>query len=114
MKKRPIESAERDSALTPTSTYDDGEFIRTSLVIGTGEKSGSIDIVSAKTGKRVAQLNVFVFGDDNLIVDVIDVDERNPARQALFFPPNSPSVRSRLPKGATLVSVDFRKKFGAE
>jgi hypothetical protein len=97
-----------EKAHTPTSTYDDGEFERTSLVIGTGENHGSVDIVSARTGKRVAQLNLYVYGDDQLIVDVIDLEERLSQRSAFGFSRSQGRFSLALPPDASLVSVDFR------
>ena len=97
-------------ALTPTSTFDDGEFERTSLVIGTRANHGSVDIVSALTCKRIAQMNLFLYENDHrIIVDVIDVDERFHKRTLLGFSRTKGRFTLALPSDASLSSVDFRR-----
>lgn len=89
---------------TPVSTHDDGKFIRTALVVrpDAGDE-GSVAIVDPE-GNRLALLNLFVYDNGNLIVDVIDVDERFANRTALAF---RDSRRESLAAGK-VVSVDFR------
>lgn len=90
-------------SLTPTTTHDDGTFVRTALVAVPGSDSGSVAIVNPE-GKRFALLNVFLYEDGSLIVDVIDSDERYEARTALVF---NDGQRQSLP-AAKVVSADFR------
>jgi hypothetical protein len=99
-------------AQTPTSTFDDGTFVRTAIVLrGDNGEEGSLDVVD-RDGKRIAQINLFWTPDDDegrahLMADVIDVDGRFTERRALVF---SPRERRQLqvPEGGNLVGVDFR------
>lgn len=91
------------NAHTHVTTHDDGKFIRTALVAVPGQDSGSIAIVNPE-GKRFALINVFLYEDGTLIVDVIDSDERYEARRALVF---NDGQRQSLP-AAKVVSADFR------
>jgi hypothetical protein len=89
---------------TPVTTHDDGTFIRTALVVRPGaEDEGSVAIVDPQ-GKRLALLNLFAYENGNLIVDVIDVDERFANRSALAFREG----RRQALDAAKVVSVDFR------
>lgn len=92
-------------AITPTTTHDDGTFIRTAIVIEPGaENEGSIAIV-LPDGTRLALLNIFVYEDGKqVIVDVVDTDERYEERTALTFADN---LRQSLP-AAKVVSANFR------
>ena len=106
---RPELRPSRD-ATTPTTTHDDGTFIRTALVVS-GDH-GSIALVTAD-GTRGAQVNVFYEASNNdgeecLMVDVIDVDNRYTERRALVF---SPTERKSLdvPKGGNLVASHFAR-----
>lgn len=95
------------AAYTPTSTYDDGTFTRTALVMTTGE-TGSVD-VCLPDGTRLCQINVSVCdGGDVLIVDTIDVDRRYSVKRALTFSTEKREIVN-VPTGGTLVSADFRK-----
>lgn len=104
----------REDARTPTTTYDDGKFVRTALVVGEGEY-GSVDVVCARTGKRLCQLNVFYEpkaadgAEDALMVDVIDVEKRYPARRALVFSRTKGRSHINVPEDGNLVGVDFRR-----
>lgn len=91
-------------AQTPTRTFDDGRFIRTAIIVGEKNDSGSLDIVDGATGARLAQLNIFV-SSDGLIVDVIDVDGQFASHRAIGFKAGVPA-RVETDK---LVSTDFRK-----
>lgn len=98
-------------ATTRTTTRTDTEdgFTRTAIVCDAGD-GPSVDLVTS-SGVRLAQVNISFTLDDEgnevLIVDVIDVDKRYQRRRALAF---SPKVRRemKVPRGGTLVSVDFR------
>ena len=92
-------------AQTKVTTYDDSEFKRTALVIQS-DNQGSIDILDA-TGKRVAQLNIFLTADECLIVDTIDVEDMWDERMVLTF--RGPTDRERILKAGKVNSVDFRK-----
>lgn len=100
-------------AYTKINVYDDGTFIRTALVIGTGD-TGSVDIVDSE-GVRLAQVNISLVrghaedGGEVLIVDTIDVDKRYDSKRALVFSPTS-RAHSDVPEGGSLVSADFRVK----
>jgi hypothetical protein len=109
---KPASSASKD-ATTHTSIHDDGKFRRTALVI-VGRDTGSVDVVMAD-GTRLCQINISFLPSPSsdgrreaLIVDVIDVDNRYPERRALAFS-NTERAVIDVPKGGTLVSVDFRK-----
>lgn len=97
-------------ATTKTTTYNDGKFVRTAIVVGGDEENtGSIDLVDAD-GARLAQVNISFLPDSDglevLIVDVIDVDNRYTNRRMLAF-----TSTERVIKDAPgrLVSVDFRR-----
>lgn len=93
------------NALTPTTTNDDGKFIRTAIVAG-GD-AGSVAIVDSD-GNRLALLNLFFYPDtDSLIVDVIDVDERYNTRAALTFNDGQREFHNTAGK---VVSTDFRNR----
>lgn len=85
-KKKSTATANKPStiATTATSTFDDGKFVRTSLLVGEG--SGSVDLVCGKDGRtRLAQVNVFYTSDGTLMVDVIDVDGQFASHRAIGF-----------------------------
>jgi hypothetical protein len=100
-------------AFTQTAVYDDGTFIRTALVIGTGD-TGSIDLVDSE-GVRIAQVNISLVrgyvedGGEVLIVDTIDVDKRYARKMALCFS-NGERRMLNVPEGGSLISADFRVK----
>lgn len=98
-------------ATTDTTTFDDGTFVRTALMIE-GTDTGSVDVVN-KAGKRLCQINISLGTakecDEYLIVDVIDVDKRYTKRRALVFSPDK-RAEMDVPEGGNLVSTDFRKK----
>ena len=94
------------NAETKTTTFDDGAFLRTALVVDEAHV-GSIDVVD-KRGKRLGQINIFV-GEDSLIVDVLDIEKRFPNKRALAFTRHSSRDMDAFPE-STLVSVDFRRK----
>lgn len=106
-------------ATTPTTTFQDDKFVRTALVVSNDadpkRELGSIDVVRIVNGKveRLAQINIFHAlkssdGEELLMVDVIDVDERYTTRRALVF---SPTERAHLdvPKGGNLVASHFAR-----
>jgi hypothetical protein len=82
---KPMTTPSKD-ARTQVSTYDDGRFIRTALIIS-GSEVGSIDLVNAE-GVRLAQINISHLpnghgnghGDECTIVDVIDMSDRYQTR----------------------------------
>lgn len=89
---------------THVTTHDDGTFVRTALVVRpSADDEGSIAIVDPE-GNRLALLNLFVYDNGNLIVDVIDVDERFGKRTALTFV----GGRRQALDGAKVISADFR------
>lgn len=91
-------------AITPTTTHDDGTFIRTAIVVvPTAGDKGSVAIVTPD-GTRLALVNIFAYDSGNLVVDVIDVDERFGKRAALTF---IDGQRHRL-EGNKVISADFR------
>lgn len=94
------------NAETKTTTFDDGTFLRTALVVR-APRAGSIDVLD-KRGKRVCQINIFV-GEGSLIVDVLDVDKHFPRKRALCFTKQERRVMETF-EASTLVSVDFRGK----
>jgi hypothetical protein len=109
-------------ATTPTTTREDPEdgFIRTALIVANDAdpkhgETGSVDLVRIVKGKvvRVAQVNVSYLpnsdGEECLIVDVIDVDDRYTERRMLSFSPSERKAED-VPKGGNLVSTDFRRK----
>lgn len=73
-------------ASTDMTTYDDGKFVRTAIVVKEGGAGGSLDIVDSK-GRRIGQLNIFVQeGEEpSLMVDIIDVDHVFEKHRALGF-----------------------------
>jgi len=89
------------NAETPTTTYTDGKFRRTALIIGP-ENAGSVDVVTAE-GERLAQLNLFITEDGVFMADVIDVDERYKTHLALGFPEG----RRTVTKAGTVVGAHF-------
>ena len=94
------------NAETKTTTFDDGTFLRTAIVVP-APRAGSIDVID-KRGKRVCQINTFV-GEDSLIVDVLDVDKRFPLKRALCFTKQERRVMETF-EASSLVSVDFRSR----
>lgn len=94
-----------NDAQTTTTTHDDGRHLRTALVADTGNDGGSIAIVD-RNGTRLALINLFVYDNGNLIVDVIDVDDRYNTRNALTFVDGH---RQFLP-ASKVISADFRNK----
>ncbi len=97
-------------ARTRTTSRDDGKFVRTAVVIPCQGSPGSVDLVDPD-GQLLVRVNVSLLRQpdgETLIVDVIDVAERYVERKAIGF---SRSERTTLdvPKGGTLVSVDFRR-----
>jgi len=96
-----------ERAASHVTEHDDGKFIRTAIVAE--EKGTSFDIVDEK-GMRLAVVNVFPFRNDagkvdHVIIDVIDVDERFPAKLALIF--NEGKREFHVTDG-NLVCADFR------
>lgn len=119
--RTPLAPESRD-AFTPTTTFDDGRFQRTAIVVydsshpaDFADKQGSVDVVRIVDGKvqRLAQINLFHAvnsdGQELLMVDVIDVDKRYPTRRALVF---SPTSRAHLdvPEGGNIVASHFARK----
>lgn len=94
-------------ALTTTTTHDDGTFVRTALVIDSGEGTGgSVDLINAN-GELLARVNVFT--DDRgdwLAVDVCDVGDRFTERRVLSF---TDGRRQSLDAGS-VGAVDFRRE----
>lgn len=91
-------------AITPTTTHDDGSFVRTAIVVEAhADNKGSVAIVSPD-GTRLALVNIFFYEEGNLVVDVIDVDERYGKRAALTF---LDGQRCSL-DAAKVISADFR------
>lgn len=93
-------------AFTKTTTFDDGTFVRTALVVE-GPGVGSIDLVN-KAGKRIAQVNIS-YSPNCLIVDVIDVDKKFKQRRFHAFS-NNERKDVDFPKDGKLGSVDFRNE----
>jgi len=96
-------------SLTPTTTHDDGRFVRTAIVLDPSTGVSSVDLVTPD-GVLLARVN-FVpsrVEGESLIVDVIDVSGRYETKRALTF---SPTERRQVdvPEGGSLVSVDFRR-----
>ena len=88
---------------TKTTTYDSGGFTRTALVITPGP-GGSVDLVDPD-GNRLAQVNMFnIPGEDHLIVDVIDIDDRYSDKHAMTF---NDGKRQVIPVNY-LVSADYK------
>ena len=89
---------------THVTTHDDGTFIRTALVVRPkAEDEGSVAIVDPE-GNRLALINLFAYENGNLVVDVIDADERFGRRAALTF---IDGQRHSL-DAAKVISADFR------
>jgi hypothetical protein len=96
-------------ATTPTTTHDDGTFVRTAIVVEPhADNKGSVAIVSPN-GTRLALVNIFAYENGNLVVDVIDTDERFGKRAALTF---IDGQRHSL-DAAKVISADFRDLKGA-
>lgn len=99
-----------EDAQTPTTTYDDGNFVRTAIVVD--RAGGSFDLVAAD-GTRLAEINVFTYPHqrpedapaDHVIVDVIDVDDKWTKRTALTFPDG----QRQFHETHKVTSVEFRK-----
>ena len=99
-----------DSAISEVTTYDDGKFERTAIII---EEGGvSFDLLD-KFGNRVAQINAFSYFSehdpkrlDHVIIDVIDIDKRFGDNCALTF---TDGMRKYL-EASNLVSVDLKRK----
>lgn len=71
-----------------TTTYDDGKFIRTAIVVQ-DHNGSSFDLVD-EYGERLCLINAFVMRDDDgnmtqISVDVIDIDEKFKTKRALTF-----------------------------
>ena len=99
-------------AQTPVTTYNDGKFILTALVMK-GEGTGSIAILDAN-GRRLAEVNISYLpectdpNEEVLIVDVIDVEKRWTRKAGLVFN-NHQRQRLELDAPSNLVSADFRR-----
>ncbi len=91
-------------SLTEVELHDDGTFIRTALVLRVGDDKSSVALVDA-FGNRIALVNFFYYGDDHLIVDVIDVDDQYDNKAALTFLDGQHNAIG----AGHLVSADFRK-----
>ena len=106
------------SAQTSVATYYDptsDAYERTAIVINEAD-AGSVDVLVRRDGRlvRVCQINATHFaatrdGEEHLIVDVIDVDDRYSQKRAMSFAP-SERWSQDVPKGGNLVSTDFRIK----
>lgn len=109
MKRKPSKEA-----LTPTTTHDDGSFIRTALVLDakTSAQIGSVDLVSP-SGERIAQLNITLYPDGALIVDTIDTEKRWGQTRAFLFGAGEPRVFHTTAQRGAIVSADFRVKVDA-
>lgn len=99
-----------ESALTMTTTHDDGTFLRTALVVGSGDdhEGGSVDVLDGD-GKLLARVNFFARNDDEgdwFAVDVCDVGERFTERRVLSF---RDGRRQSLDAG-NVGAVDFRRR----
>ena len=101
-------------AFTPLTTHDDSLFVRTALVVDFGTEGGSFDLVD-KEGRRLCQINAFALrgpeGVRQLMVDVIDVDERFPHRGVFVFPGSGKKTgtkQRKFLKAGTIVGADFR------
>lgn len=98
-------------AQTRVTTRDDGQFVRTAIVINLkrdGERQGgSLDVVD-QDGNFLVQI-VISAGEDFIIVDTIDVEKRYPKRAAIAFP-NKQQKRITIDDKGTIVSADFRMK----
>jgi UDP-glucose 4-epimerase len=96
------------NAETRTTTFDDGTFLRTAIVVDEAHV-GSLDVVD-KTGKRICQVNIFV-GEESgsLIVDVIDVERRFANKRALAFAGHDRRDMEAFDT-SSLISVDFRPR----
>lgn len=98
-----------NEARSEVTTYDDGKFVRTAIVVL--DDGTSFDLVDMK-GTRVAEINAFVYSEENdseevshLIVDVIDKDELFGDNQALTFD----NGKRNFHDAGRVVSTDFRK-----
>ncbi len=112
-RRKPNVKSESMPAPTHITTHDDGKFVRTAIV-AEGRDTGSLDVVNA-AGERLCQINLSFLpatvergGEETLIVDVIDVDQRYSARRVLAFSQTERKVLA-LPPGGRLASVDFRR-----
>jgi hypothetical protein len=98
-----------ESAVTQTTTHDDGKFVRTAIILESGSegKTGSIDVVNEK-GERIALINLFT-NDDNtwFAVDVVDKDKRFEQHTAITF---HDGTQERIENANGLVAADFRNK----
>lgn len=98
-----------ESAETPVTTHDDGSWIRTAIVVTSGDEreGGSIAIVNEK-GERIALVNMYTSSDNDwFAADVIDIDGRFQRRRALVF---DKGMKQDLVAPTSLIGVDFRKE----
>ena len=102
-----------EKAATPTSTHDDGRFVRTALIVGAEDfegkmRGGSVAVVNTN-GERLALLNIFTNEYNTwFAVDVIDIDNRYNKRTAIVF---NEGAKDFLDTGSgNLVAADFRMK----
>jgi hypothetical protein len=95
------------AAITPTVERDDGQFVRTALVVE-GSGAGSFDLVD-KNGTLLARVNAFVYREgaklERVIVDVIDMDKTFTTHRVCTFP--TPGQRQIQETGLGPVSADF-------
>lgn len=94
-----------ETALTETTTHDDGKFERLALVIGRDVEGGSVDLVTPN-GTLIARINIFCNEDDPwLAVDVIDINGIFNRKRGLVF---DNGCREDIETDGNLVGVDFR------
>lgn len=94
-----MKSRNAESKLT---TYDDGKFVRTAIVV---TDTSSIDVLNEK-GERIGQVNLFTQeGRNILMVDVIDVEDRYTDRRAIGFYKGTP----KHVKAGKVVAAHFEK-----
>lgn len=92
-----------DNAACKVTTYDDGKWVRTAIVVP--ENGVSFDLVDS-SGKRIAEINAFVYDEStHLIVDVIDKDDLFDSNRALTF---DNGERYSIP-ALHIVSADFKE-----
>ena len=93
---------------TLTLIHDDGNYIRTALVIEGEPKS--VVLVDG-SGKRLVQIDITAFGvdgKDSLVIDITDKDARYPVRA--LYSMDSPRMRLTPPKQEKTLRVDLRAK----
>ena len=96
-----------DNAKSEVTEHDDGQFVRTAIIVP--KQGQSFDLVDV-TGKRIAEVNAFVYYDgegtlNHIIVDVIDKDNLFTERQALTFT----KLGRTFTPASGVVSTDFRR-----